>query len=126
MIQPTHACKDPAYAYVDLHARASTQKALLSLFFLLFYLFPYLTIILMFSFHLSCKSCFFSRVGEALTALLRGIGSKPTTQGPWYVRRALSPFFVYYWKAMLVPSWCSPWLKGGGTLLTPPTLLIGR
>ena len=74
MIQPVYACRDPTYAYVDLCAHASTQKALFSLFSLLFHIFANPTLIFMLSFHLFCKSCLCSQVGEALTILLRGIG----------------------------------------------------
>lgn len=74
MIQPAYVFRDLAYAYADLHVHAGTQKALFSLFCIIFHLFPYPNVIFMLSFHIFCRSCLRSRVGEVLIALLCGIG----------------------------------------------------
>ena len=73
-----------------------------------------------------CRSHPLFQVGVALVTSLLGTGPWLMTQRPWCAQPALSPSSVCFRRVLLVPSWCSRWLRGGGTLPTPSTLLRGR
>ena len=73
-----------------------------------------------------CKFRPRSQVEEALTEWQHGIGSLLLKQWPIFMQWASSQSFIYCRKDPPAPFQCNPWLRGGGTLPTPSTSLIGR
>ena len=63
-----------------------------------------------------------------VTIVISLLGTRPwlMTQRPWCMKIASSLSSVCFQRVILVPSWCSRQLRGGGTLPTPSTLLSGR
>lgn len=124
MIQLAYLCGIPAYANVDPYAHSGTQKPYFDCFNSFFIIFssncPFNALFSSF-----CWSCLPSWVKVAPTMLLYGrvlTEETRTTYALW----DLSLLPVCCWRPLLVPFWCSAWLRGGGILSIPSMLLIGR
>ena len=73
-----------------------------------------------------CRPCLLSQVKVAPTVLLHSIGSWLRRPGATYVLRPSSLLSACCQRPLLVPSQCSAWLRGVGTLPTPSILLAKR